>query len=285
MTATNSPGMEFWAQECEDKQCHWWTMDCQGITSYGESLWAVNANNNKPPIEIYKFNFGFGDPVKTASSPCGTDHLGPPDYFENKIYVPVEGAIARVWTLDTDLNTLGLGSLQGPTIGDKPPQGAKMPWCAINPWNGLLYSSKFGEPPYWEEDPSGSGRWVDWDPVTEVHCYDPADNFTYKKSLTLAGEPLHKVQGGCFSTNGHLNLSSDYTRDIRGYSAINGSYLGSFAVPSDWSGGEEMEGVSICPVKCPGKYTPISVLVQDGDWPSDSDIYFKHIAVPWPEFL
>ena len=128
-----------------------------------------------------------------------------------------------------------------------------MPWCAINPWNGFLYSSKFGEPPRWEEDPSGTGlgRLVDWDPVTEVHCYDPADNFTHKRSLPIMGEPLHKLQGGCFSTNGHLYLTSDHTQQIRAYSALNGAFLGDKWVDYDKSGltyTQEIEGICILPL-------------------------------------
>jgi hypothetical protein len=69
---------------------------------------------------------------------------------------------------------------------------------------------------------------------------------------------------------------------------MNGSYLGSFPVPSDWSGGEEMEGISIGGSRCKntGDYTPVNVLVLDNDWPhKDSDIWLKYIAVPAPEFL
>jgi hypothetical protein len=129
---------------------------------------------------------------------------------------------------------------------------------------------------------------VGYDWVTEIHCYDPRNHFAYVKSLPLKGDPLSHVQGGCFSTNGHLYLTSHTTQDIKGYSALNGSYLGSFHVPSDWSGGEEMEGIAIGDMICKATrdFVPVHVLVLDNDWPHrDSDIWLKHIAVPTPEFL
>ena len=286
MQCMESSKMESWSVKCEQNQCQNWTMDYQGISTDGESWFAVNANNNKPTPCIYKFNLTFSAQEKITVSPFGSDHIGPPNCFNGKIYVPVEGdKEARVWTLDTDLKTLDIAPLGG---GEKPPQDNSMPWCAINPLNGLLYSSKFGKPPIWEEDPSGiGGRMVDLDPVTEVHCYDPAKNFAYKKSLTLTGKSIHKVQGGCFSTNGHLYLTSDATHEIHGFSVLNGYYFGGFHVPSDWYGGEEMEGIAMGNYNCPddGSFCPIHVLVLDNDWPQNSDIYFKHVGVPSPELL
>ena len=165
-----------------------------------------------------------------------------------------------------------------------------MPWCAINPWNGFLYSSKFGEPPRWEEDPSGTGlgRLVDWDPVTEVHCYDPADNFTHKRSLPIMGEPLHKLQGGCFSTNGHLYLTSDHTQQIRAYSALNGAFLGDKWVDYDKSGltyTQEIEGICIAPVRYSEGDTYVHIVVLENEATSSDDFFFKHYSVPNPDVL
>ena len=271
--STNFPQMESWTVKCEDHQAvDWWTYDCQGITTDGKYLYAVNANMNEHPVAIYKFNLDYGDAIRSARSPAGQAHIGPPNYYEGKIYVPVEGGtFAGVWTLDTELTTLSYKTLGGSA---KPPQGYSMPWCAINPWNGFLYNSKFGD--------GGA------DGVTEVYGYDPVENFAFKKSLRLQSMPLYKVQGGCFSSNGHLYLTSHATKCIHGYNALNGAYLGSFSVPSDWSGGEEMEGIAIGNLTCKSTsdLVMVHVLVLDNDWPHrDSDIWLKHIAVPVYGFL
>jgi hypothetical protein len=271
----NPPKMESWVVKCEDHQAvAWWTFECQGITTDGKYFYAVNNNWHKYGMGIFKFHLGYGDAVRYRRWPFDTkNHIGPPSYFERKIYVPVETDDApRVWILNTDLDTLALATLRGTEISK---QGNKMPWCAINPWNHFLYSSRFGER---KRDP----------PVTEVHCYDPANSFEFKESLRLQGSPLFKVQGGCFSTNGHLYLTSDASKAIHGYNVLNGSYLGQFSVPSDWSGFEEMEGIAIGNLYCKdsGDLVPVHVLVLDNDLPRvDSDIWLKHIAVPAYEFL
>ncbi|MGH9989313.1 MAG: hypothetical protein ACREAS_02650, partial [Nitrososphaera sp.] len=264
----NSPKMESWAAKCEDHQADSrWTFECQGITTDGKYWYAVNNNNHKPgAMGIFRFNIDYGD-LKYRRWPSNpNNHVGPPSYFDKKIYVPVEtGDAPLVWILDTELTTLDLAALRGTELSG---QHKKMPWCAINPWNGLLYSSRFGGG---EDDPV---------PVSEVHCYDPAKSFDFKKSLKLQSLPISEVQGGCFSSNGHLYLTSG-DEHIHGYSVLNGSYLGSFHVPSDWTGAEEMEGIAIGNIPCKDTdvHVPVHVLVLDNDHPrTDSDIWLKHIA-------
>ena len=270
----NSPKMESWAVKCEDHQAvSWWTFECQGITTDGRYFVAVNNNFHKlGAMGIFRFNLGYGE-AKYRRTPFDPKmHVGAPSYFEGKIYVPVESDSAPwVWILDTELTTLERAALHGTEISR---QGGKMPWCAINPWNRFLYTSGYGD---------GGSEYV-----TEVHCYDPAKSFNYVKSLKLQSGPLD-IQGGCFSSNGHLYLTAN-DHHIHGYNALNGSYLGNFHVPSDWSPseGEEMEGIAIGNLKCKatGDHVPVHVLVLDNDWPNtDSDIWLKHIAVPAPEFL
>ena len=161
-----------------------------------------------------------------------------------------------------------------------------MPWCAINPWNGLLYSSKTGEPPTWDGE---TFTWVDNDPVNEVYCYDPLDNnFGFRGSLTLLGKPLHQVSGGCFSKNGHLYLVSDYTEDIHAYSAFNGAFLGSCHVPYDKGGiaQEEMEGITLGHIiHADGVSTDVHVLILDNEGISRDDVYLKNFAVPDPSVI
>jgi hypothetical protein len=295
--AMNSPLIEGWTM-INEKQFEntKWTEECQGVAGDGISWFLVSTNNEVKALYKFSLNFDLLGSVPPGGFVGGNWppealpnnlHIGPPNFYDNKIYVPVEPS-ACVWILDTNLNTLSVKPLGGKIGSTK--QGASMPWCAINPWNGLLYSSKFGEPPYWEDDPSGSGvgRLVDPDPVTEVHCYDPQKNFAYVKSLTLEGEPLHKVQGGCFSDNGRLYLTSDYTQHIRAYNALNGAFLGYKWVDYDKSGltyTQEIEGICIVPVRYREGYTHVHIVVLENEKTSSDDFFFKHYSVPNPDVL
>lgn len=73
--------------------------------------------------------------------------------------------------------------------------------------------------------------------VEHVCAYDPKESFTFKGKLQINGGKVDEVQGGCFSDNGHLYLSSSASVDIRGYSALNGKFLGSF--PLGYGDGDE----------------------------------------------
>jgi hypothetical protein len=269
--AMNSPRMESWAFGTEDKLYgHEWTEECQGITTDGK-CWFVVSNNENDSRIVYKFDLMFRYQHK-IKSPCGTDHIGAPCFFDNKIYVPVEGTDkARIWILDTDFTSSNVFMLGGTK---EPEQRAKMPWCAINPLNGYLYSSVFADDR--EDEP----------PVDRVFSYDPRDNFVQKETFMLQGEGIHRVQGGCFSDNGHLYLSSSKSVDIKGYSVLNGKYLGRYSPPSDWSEDEEMEGISLWPVNYEGAIeTYVHMVVLDNDVSVNDDVYFKHIKVPSPEYL
>jgi hypothetical protein len=123
-----------------------------------------------------------------------------------------------------------------------------------------------------------------FDGVDRVHAYDPKNGFLYKGALRLQGPPVGGVQGGVFSANGHLYLTSDVfvgqgaTQDIRAYSALNGAFLGSCHVP--YSPGdldaEEMEGLAIWADPLWGH---IHVVILDNDVSGD-DVMLKHFVVP-----
>ncbi|MGH9975512.1 MAG: hypothetical protein ACRD8Z_06710 [Nitrososphaeraceae archaeon] len=99
-------------------------------------------------------------------------------------------------------------------------------------------------------------------------------------------EKINKVQGGCFSKNGHLYLTSDDTEDIRGYSNLNGKFLGSCNVDYDKSDDEEMEGLALGHITYPdGVSSFVHVIILDNDDLSKDDVYFKHFTVPDPSVL
>jgi outer membrane protein assembly factor BamB len=280
MHAMNSPDINKWTLiNTATFENYQWTEECQGLTSDGESWFIVS--NNEHHKGIYKFTFDFRNLLGATEIPWPADHVGDPDYHNGKIYVPVESSSTpHVWILDTNLVNLGVLELDASSK-----QGTRMPWCAINPWDGYLYTSIFAN-----SDPDKG----DYGLADRLYVYDPNHNFLFKKEFPLVGwgAALHNVQGGCFSNNGHIYIStgSISTRGyVHAYSALNGQYLGQCFVPSDWSPGEgeEMEGLAICHLTVGGKDVYVHAIVLDNDWmPGDQDdVYLKSFSVPRPDFL
>lgn len=276
MHAMNPPLIERWMQIHETKRENKkWTEECQGITSDGKSWFLVS--NNKEVKAVYKFSFEFA--LRGSTPPGGTTgvwppelfaeplHIGSPNYYKGKIYVPLEPS-AAVWILDTNLKTLDVKPLGGSVGSTK--QGSSMPWCAINPWNECLYSSTFND-------------------VDRIYAYDLVGFGPVKeKDIVLQGGAIHRIQGGCFSANGHLYLTSDDAQQIRAYSALNGAFLGYKWVDYDksWPDMEELEGISIVQIPYPEGATHVHVVVLDVDEVGNNDdIFFKHYSVPEPDVL
>jgi hypothetical protein len=262
LRAMNPPQIESWrhAQTTEyDNKL--WTEECQGLTTDGQH-WYVSSNNEDfRGIHKFPFDFAhFDDPHPSVELPSGLgNHIGALDHHEGRIYVAVEPT-PRVWMLDHDLNTLGTFDLGGAQ--------SAMPWCAINPWNGWLYSS-------------------DSHNVDRVHAYDPADG-VLKGFLRLEGPEVDLVQGGCFSANGHLYLTSDATEEIRAYSALNGAFLGSQAISISSAPftKEEVEGLAVARfTHAGGDLTHVHLVILDNDAINEDDVDIQHYAVPNPEFL
>lgn len=269
-----------------------WTRNSQGVTNDG-NFWYFSSNKKRyaggivqtEKRGIYKFSkdmrkqlafFGVDDP-------WNIDHIGGIDHYRGIIYTAIEAPEDRVHppgilTVSTRFNrsTAKLTELNGP-------QGNSIPWCAINPWNGLLYSSEFGD----------IGKDKDKPPVQTIYAYDPNDNFRYIKSKNITlSKTIRRVQGGCFSENGHLILSSDHSKDIRYYSALNGFYLGRSSIQS--KDGEEVEGVSIWKNYIhKNKKSHVHVILwEKASWKrvtfwdaGDTKIWFKHYSVKHPEYL
>jgi hypothetical protein len=270
LQATASPKMDGWrnthTREFDEGP---WRNECQGLTSDG-GAWYISSNS-ADFRGIYKYSLDFKQFFGKVALPAGSgDHIGDIDYHDGVIYVPISKPAPKVWEIDGNLKTLRIRS-----VSNNPNPG--LGWCAINPWNGYLYSC-----------PGGDG-------IVSIRAYDPKNAFAPKGDLRLGGDPVNEIQGGCFSENGHLYLTSDKyvgnhkgTQDIRAYSALNGAFLGSCPVSydaTDFPGAaEEMEGIAICRLVHPeGDSTYVHVVILDND-ASDAwdDVYLKHFAVPNP---
>jgi hypothetical protein len=266
----DSPRLDKWRyvwQESFEKDAPW-REECNGFTTDGVHWYVVS--NREGNVAIRKFTLDFSVRLAKTSFP-GDGPLGSPDYHQGRVYVPVtRDSTPWVWILDANIHQVGLHPLPAKSPTDP---NNDFTWCAINPWNKWLYTSNV-------------------DGADRVYAYDPAKNFAYqeKRDLVLQDISIDGVHAGRFSDNGHLYLLSDpylskqASQDIRGYSAMNGAYLGSCGVsydPGPWASGarEEMPSLDFVRWERPGNVAHVHVLILDNDTSTD-DVFIQHFAVP-----
>lgn len=263
VNAMNSPRMENWTSDPIHIDSFYdqdWTQECQGIATDGNFWYIVSNKENKKAVYKFSLDFNLTKVIVWPHNQPQDQHLGHPALWNGSIYVPVEpldpNETARVWQLNTDLTTSETFDL-GYTKERKPI--GKMPWCAINPWNSLLYSSTSFD-------------------VEHVCAYNPKKSFAFKSKLQIKGVKIDEVQGGFFSDNGHLYLSSSASVDIRGYSALNGKFLGSF--PLKYGQGDEIEGLCITSfTNSDGITSYVHVIILDNAGNNDN-VFVNHFSVP-----
>jgi hypothetical protein len=131
--------------------------------------------------------------VRRAEIPePGIDHLGDCDVHDGRLYVAMEGTDpALVGVFDLDLRYLGSAPVAA--------QGSSNPWCAVDPRTGWLYSSPF--------DTDHLSVYARGDRGGRFHLGHIGD--VALRTETARPLRLERVQGGAFTTHGHLYLTSD----------------------------------------------------------------------------
>ncbi|MER6434394.1 FG-GAP repeat protein, partial [Streptomyces sp900105245] len=253
---------------------HDWTEEAQGITTDGLN-WYVTSNNGSGK-RLYKFGPDFprgnGTIVSSISLPGGEGHLGPPSFDATRKQIVMAVEPASVWAVDaSSMKTKKFARLggNGPT-----PQKTSIPWVAVSPIDGMLYSSVYGD--------KGS---ADFPSADRINVYDPDNSFNFVRSIKLA-EPSYAVQGGFISKTGHIYLSSEKDHTVRGYSLKYGSFLGAREVDMDDTRDGEMEGLtsSSSYIWGEGDESQIAVLLLDNDDLSQDDIIIQFFRAN-PELL
>jgi hypothetical protein len=214
------------------------------------------------------------------------NHFGDLDHYAGRLYVPLEDAddgetTPAVAVFDArDLSLITHGRLPAQQH-DK-----HAPWCAINPRNGLLYSSSS-----WINEDHGHVQIYRRSPVV-------SGALQFVGTLTLRDEhgknlSLDVVQGGVFSGRGNLYLVSDTAEGgILGFDGETGRMIGHTVIDYDPEGDssgifdldnkEELEGITIWDLDsglAPGIRGQVHVLMVDHDVSSDDNLYFKHFRI------
>lgn len=248
-----------------------WTHECQGVANdnhywyftQDRALWTISGSSrwfSEIPEELRSLGF---------------NHMGDLDYYGGRLYVPLEGAVPpRILIYRTEavgapvyLSNAKLTHFDndGNIVDNK----YNASWCAINPLNGLLYTSLFDTDILYVYNVKIS--------ASEELLLEPLGNF---KLFDENGNPLvvSKIQGGVISPNtGHLYLVSDIKDGgIMGFDMITGRRAFHKVVDydPDETPPEELEGIDIWDQPS----GQIHLVMLDNDVHTD-DVYFKHYKV------
>jgi hypothetical protein len=211
-----------------------WAEHAQGV-AYADGCWFITQADRmwRFPVDL---DLAHANPTHPAVSTIGIpepdiDHLGDCDIHRGGLYVAMEGGpLARVGLFDLDLQFQGSAPLEA--------QGASGPWCAVDTRTGLLYSSPF-----------------DTDHISVYRVVGGVDRlgFQHVRDVPLLTEDgarlsLERVQGGAFSSQGHLYLTSDCRNGgISGVDIGTGRRRLHVTIPFEpgWPDNEVIEGLTL----------------------------------------
>lgn len=302
LEAMSSPMLHKWFKTSEYKNSSF-LESCQGVTHDGR-YWYFTANGNNGRQGVFKYDqsmkkvgglklTGNTDLLSVRNIPTVKipireqlipviGHVGDLDCYDGKIYIPVQNPHGFL-VMDTSLHSDSISWHPTEKIGDS------HPWCAVNPWNDRLYTSKF----------NGTD---DFEQKTTLYAYDRKTFKREKRDDIPLKVPTHRVQGGCFSNDGKLFLTSDakgYTLaatnhpkfheiknsgaslkpSITCYSVINGHYFGAIGIKRDSSllFKQEVEGIAYWAKKENNKDTHLHLVLLENKLGTD-EVFFKHFA-------
>ncbi len=288
-----------WQQVSDIFRDDFWTDEVQGVGWDGSNwIFSCNANQKKPDVNdksIYVFKGGqslkdngwicriaYKDvPHPFAGLHESDDHWGQLTCYNGFVYVshfwsdeaPYDGSNVVVFKNNGgNLQYQNWIPLDQVTSSDGLQTGYPE-FQAINPWDGKFYSSFGGTVPEFfihELD----GKWTG-------------------KTFHLNGYMPRKIQGACFSPNGHLYVADDTRygewgkkyKWIMYYSALNGTYLGRIPVLAE-EDGQELEGICYGSVSFgDGRTAQIhAILLENRDAALDN-IFFKSFSADLPEVV
>jgi hypothetical protein len=249
----SSPGYSHKLQGVAHSPSHWY------MTNRSE-LWKIPRGRDLGAAAPWSISAGIPRQLR------GYNHLGDLDYYDGRLYVPLEGSAPAIGVFDADLDYIALALL---------PNATDAPWCAINPVDGHLYASSFRASAVRKYRMTWNGDSLSLVQVASVALRDRAG-----RPLTLA-----RVQGGVFSATGHLYLVSDVPgHGIEAFDLETGRQQ--VEIPVEFDGGhEELEGIDIWDLdggQVPGVDGQIHVQLLHHHWWKDDEFSFVHYRVTEP---
>jgi len=287
MRAMESPGGFVEVAQSADRDIDEnWTQECQGIAWVGTHWIAASNGSDWFPSDVeskalYTFNpvtkFTDDDIVSTfrftsdalPGFPFEIFHVGCPTYQNDLLWLDHWTIAGRGQVLKFKM-VGGVPQYQG-YIDLVHPSG-RVAFVGISRWNGELLTCSSD--------------------INVDRLYIHAADGNYSGRFLLLDPPISDggyMQGGFFSPNGHIFLSSgnqDITplQFIYCYSALNGKQIQRIAVNA-LEGKQELEGCTFASVTMDGHAAQIvAVLLENHNVASD-DAYIKAFCADFPEFL
>ena len=263
-----------------------WSNKCQGVTHDGQ-FWYITQTLQLWKIPISTDLVFTKQPAETivhllpqSLRDEGYNHFGDLDFWEGYLFISLENKSKKrppsivLW--DTQkFEYCSTAKLPSPKKKD-------IPWCAVNPLEGTLFTSDFKcKAELFEYDFNISkNKKLELKYLRTIPLYD-------KNGLPIK---IKRVQGGVFSRkNNRLYISSDgqkeggiYVFETAGYTLL--EYI---PVPyePDFPRVQEVEGITILDSDAASNNFPknikgqLHLLLLDNDLCND-DIYFKHFRIP-----
>ncbi len=280
-----------------------WTDEVQGVGWDGAN-WIFSCNANQTKIGEYDksiFVFPGGKPLKDDNWTCrvaykdvphplaGThesdDHWGQLTCYNGFVYVSHfweggQNAFKNVVIFKNNDGFLQYYKpwIQLPIVTSSDNRNESPEFQAINPWDGKFYTCLGGD-----------------GPVHEFFIHDP-DTGEWKdgKTLKLSGYKPCRVQGACFSPNGHLYVAvnqrfSNWGREYKWifyYSAWTGVFLGKIPVLAEDTAENAQELEGLCYGDCywpDGRRGQIHVVLLENSTVWKDNIFFKSFSADLPD--
>jgi hypothetical protein len=246
-----------------------YTERIQGIAHSPNGYWYVTQEwaAYKLPVGSPLGASGQATAATGIPAPLGAyHHMGDADFYNGRLYVPMEGSTPAIAVFDSNLNYLTHTFIPG---------AVDAPWCAINPVDGLLYVSSFSNV---SQVRKFRMQWINgFLYLSQEGAVDLKD--AHGNPITL-----DRIQGGAFSPKGHLYLVMDVAgHGVKGFEVRSGRQYANIPVNFDpsWDTQEELEGIDIWDLDngaAPGVNGQIHVLMLDNDL-GDDELFFKHYSV------
>ncbi|MFO0724088.1 MAG: hypothetical protein U1E65_09915 [Myxococcota bacterium] len=261
-----------------------WAYIVQGV-AHDANNWFITAQYGiykmpvDHPLDDHDGGWRISATIPSALWAAGYNHFGDPEEANGFVYVPLEGSRAPlILAYDSNLNLIASAEL---TVHGETNEA---PWVAVNPKNGLIYTSNFQIRPdnpirvYRPRILPGFG-------VT-LFFLDYVGTYVIRDE---AGTPmsLGDVQGGAFTSNGHLYLVSDVAGSVQSFDA-SGRRRSVLAV--DYTGHEsrqELEGLTFWDLdsgRAPNIRGQLHLMMakRDLDASRFNSVYFKHYELADP---